>query len=434
MNIISRTSKYQASAVLMLLCAIGFAEEQPLAIIQVENNGSSSCRRAHSAGLHAKDRTFICWAGPTMMPCVKMYNHKSGTWSKTVNIHPYTRNDYHDYPVILRGADDYLHVFWTKHNGDIHHCKSPGPLEVEGEWFHQVITGVGATYPCPMASEKGDLFLFYRGRGNASAGHADYLKSPDGGQTWKKVHDAISTRYKDRLRSFYLMHVTYEPARGKTPASYQLVWSLRSGGGKTALIDVYFARFNPDTERFECVSGTDLGESISEEERNNKCRVKQTEHANWGLHSHSRDNGYPLVLFNTYEANGMKSICAKWTGNSWEETLLPFKHWWSAEIEKRGPDAFRMYTQEEHLLIWWDTMDGGTTWKKSGSQKLPVLGFSQCILIDNYHPEIKFFIKQDDQWNPKTYIGTDLILVAGEKQTRGEQSPRGDSLKAAPQE
>jgi hypothetical protein len=178
------------------------------------------------------------------------------------------------------------------------------------------------------------------------------------------------------------------------------------------LINVYFAYFYPSTARFEAADGTDLGESISDEETKQFCIVKQTENAWWGLLSHYLYNGYPIVFYSTKTKKEIKRFFARWTGKGWGEYSSPFPY---MEIEKIGPGSIRVYTKEKGDLGWWETYDGGRTWQKKGEQKLPGKSFSRCILIDNHSPALKLFVKHDDEWNPKTYHGKDRILVAGEQ-------------------
>ncbi len=414
-----KTLTYFVLIMFIITCGCDILAEEPFTITQIDDNGSSSCRRPHNAGLYAEGRTFVCWAGPEMAPCVKMYDHENGTWSETAVIHSYRNRDYHDYPMMILGPDKYLHVFWTRHNGEIHHCRSPEPLSIKGKWSHQVIKGVRATYPCPMAGPDGTLYLFYRGRGNPKRSHADYLKSTDKGKTWQVVKDAISTKHEGKNSGFYLQHVTREPCPEGTTWRYQLVWHLRHGGGNSPLKNVYFARFYPDQEVFQSVDGSDLGEAISHEEMVEHCLVKETGEASFKMLSQALDNGAPIVFYRLW--NNPTTQCARWTGSQWEDKAVPFGPF--QDVEKIGPKAFRVYvtpTGEADKLSLWETIDGGKTWEHTGGIGLPTKGISQAILINNFHPAAKLFIKQDDQWNSKSYSGEDKIFVAGEKELKGE--------------
>lgn len=426
----TQTERYALVSLLVMVFAtasvtVSGADTSMIAT-RVDQNGSSSCRRPHNAGLHADGRTFICWAGPKMAPCVKMYDHRNATWSKTAIIHSYRSKDYHDYPTMVLGQDKHLHVFWTRHTREIYHSRSPKPLQIDGKWTHKVIKAAGATYPCPMVGPNGELYLFYRGRGGPSRSHADYLKSTDNGKSWKVVKDAISTQYKGKSRGFYLQHVTREPARGSKPLSYQMVWHLRFSPS-SPLINVYFARFFPGQDVFKSVDGKDLGESISQDEAIKHCLVKETERASFEILSHAQENGHVTVFYSLWEEP--EWVCARWTGKQWEEASVPFQ---PKEIEYLGANGLRVYAQDKDGVVWWESRDSGKNWRRAGSLALPVKGFSQCILIDNFNPEVRLFIKQDDKWNPKTYDGTDSIFVVGQKRTVGEQGTEGDAINRAP--
>ena len=402
-----------AFAMLITFLCQSVAGVEPLAVTKIDHNGSSSCRRPHNAGLYDSGRTFVCWAGPQMAPCIKMYDHENETWSHTAIIHTYRSHDYHDYPTIVLSSDKHLHIFWTRHNREIYHSRSPEPLGIEGTWTHQVIKKAGATYPCPMTGPNGELYLFYRGRGNPTRSHADYLKSTDTGKTWRGVKDAISNPYKGKTRGFYLQHVTRETARDVRALSYQLAWSLRTSP-KSPLVNVYFVRFYPGRDVFESVDGTDLGKSISQEDAKNHCLVKETTAAGWGLLSEAQENGHVIVFYGHWKKPGR--VCARWTGKEWEETVVPFS---VREIEYLGANATRIYGRGKNGLVWRESRDSGKTWKQAGSLALPGKRFAQCILIDDFHPDVRLFIKNDDQWNPKNYDGTDKILVVGQKETGG---------------
>jgi hypothetical protein len=234
---------------------------------------------------------------------------------------------------MVLGEDKHLHVFWTRHNREIYYCRSPKPLQIDGKWTHKVIKAAGATYPCPMVGPDGELYLFYRGRGNPSRSHADYLKSTDNGKTWKVCKDAISTQHKGKTRGFYLQHITREPARSNQALSYQMAWSLRSSGG-SPLINVYFARFFPGKDVFKSVEGTGLGTSISRDEAMNHCLVKETGRAGWGLLCHAQEDGHVTVFYGLWKKPGR--VCARWTGKQWEEANVPFR---VKEIEHLGANG-----------------------------------------------------------------------------------------------
>ena len=387
-----------------------FAADTVFELSKIDENGSSSCRRSHNAGLHVDGRTFICWAGPKMAPCVKTYDHKTGTWSLTRIIHPYSNKDYHDYPTMILGKDKHLHVFWTRHNREIHYCRSPKPLDITGKWTHQVIKHAGATYPCPMLGPKGELYLFFRGRGNPTRSHGDYLKSIDNGKSWQLFKDAISTEYNGKTNGFYLQNITAEPARDGKPLSYQLSWSLRFGP-RSPLVNVYFARFYPGEDVFKSIDGTDLGKSISQEEAMKYCLIKKANNIGWRLLSHSFKNNQVIVFYSYWKKEGQ--VAARWTDEKWIETDLPFD---IKEVEYlSSSNTMRVYGPHENGMAWWESSDSTNKWKQSGTLALPGKSLTHCVLIDNYNPDIQLYIRPDPEWPQMNYNGTQSIFVLGQK-------------------
>ena len=399
-----------APAVLFCFCATAGTAAEGLKLTEIAENGSSTCRRHHNAGMHAGGRTFVCWSGPRMQHCVKMLDHATGRWSEMRVVHPYQSTDYHDYPVMVVRTDEHLHLFWSKHNGPLHYCRSPQPLDIAGDWTHKELPAVRATYPAPLVDAEGDIYVFYRGRGHAYQSHFDYVRSSDNGRTWTTVEDAIAA--KDL--GFYLMHTTHEPAHDGFPERLHLTWFLRRGDAHE---NVYFAYFLPGEDRFVSVNGTDLGAKISEAELDGNCLVDEVNRQGWAILSHYRDDGRPILIYDRPD----HTVCARWTGREWERHRTPFRHY--RDIEKVGPDHFRVYCPGESRVIWLDSEDGGRGWRKAGELPLPVKHFSQCIVIDNHHPEASLLLKHDAQWTPTTYEGEDLILVVGRRCLRAFEPP-----------
>lgn len=389
-------------------------------VVQIAKNSSYSCRREHNAGAYAGDYTFVCWAGPLMMPYVKMYDHASKAWSKSVMIDPRplekrTKADYHYYPVLVVGGDKHLYVF---REGDYY--RSPRPLDVRGEWSHgqpAARTRTGVRYPAPLVHTTGNIYVFYRfGASHGSTG--GYAKSSDNGQNWEVHQNAIAGQLWGRPHGFYLMHTVYEPAQNDKPERLHLTWFLR----KKRHENVYFVYFLPGPDRFESVDGSNLGQRITEREREAHCVVETVSSAHWQILSHFTEEGNPVVVC---DSKSDKIICAAWNGDEWKSYPTPFARFttqgWqpgprAKDIEKIGAKAFRIYCKDPrqpHHIVWYETQDSGKTWAKSGQLQLPVPDFLQATVLDNNPAQIRLLIKQN---NPRVhrkmrYMGTNRILV-----------------------
>src|SRR5690348_9341689 len=150
----------------------------------------------------AADTTFIAWGGQHEDNYVQAYDHRTRTWSAPVYVAS-GDNDSHNYPTLVQADDGHLLVFRGLHNKELWVARSAGPHSIDGAWTDAIIPeGLGATYPMPVKTADGTIFVFVR----ETAGDFDpayptdtrpmkYVRSTDHGRTWRSSADLTGDRW-----------------------------------------------------------------------------------------------------------------------------------------------------------------------------------------------------------------------------------------------
>src|SRR5207245_7434092 len=121
-------------------------------------------RRAVAGGVYdpRANATFISWGGINEDNYVQAFDHAAGTWSDPVPVAD-GGADSHNYPTMVQADDGRLLVFRGMHNTELRVAVSPNPHSAEGDWDDRLITeGVAATYPMPVKTANGDIYVFFR--------------------------------------------------------------------------------------------------------------------------------------------------------------------------------------------------------------------------------------------------------------------------------
>lgn len=385
-------------------------------------NCSTNARRGYGFGFYKENKTFICWPGPGMDPYVRMYRHNDDTWGNSVKVWDHDNNNYHDWPTIVVDNNNYPHIFWSKHNGMLHHAKSNVQLGVEGGWTHQSWSDV-ATYPYPVVTANNNIYCFYR-EGTADYSDINYMKSTNGGSSFTRIQETI--RGKEYGDGVYLMHVAYEPAHSGKPERIHLTWFYDTGSGSTEHKGVYIAYFHPSDGKCYSVEGDDLGASISTNDAE-KCAIETAStDRRWNIVSSYLDNGDPIVVYRWITSDATKQEkSARWNGSSWTKKVISTDKSSSIyDIQKYGSDDFRVFFRDldsDKVLIYKST-NGGDSWSSDGSidltQKINRLG-----VVENYNDEIQFVMTEDPDYSGnKDYTGSYDVIVAGDSPLSGTLS------------
>jgi len=283
-------------------------------------------RRPVGGGVHdpRAGKTFISWGGFQEDNYVQEYDHRRHTWSAPMRVAG-GDNDSHNYPTLIQADDGHLLVFRGLHNRELWVARSPRPHSIEGTWTDTIIPeGLGATYPMPVKTSDGTIFVFIR----ETAGDFDpnyptdtrpmkYVRSVDNGLTWQSSAALTGDRWciaplnrPDNMNEIYIGQLRHEPATRAHPERIAMVWTLAGGGPEGHLHDryhrnVYYAAFSPADLRFrsaadlrfgsagdlrfgsaaghdaaaghDSTAGHDLGTSIDNDDQEQHLKVADTE-------------------------------------------------------------------------------------------------------------------------------------------------------------
>ena len=438
---------------MMLVVSRPTAAEEAWAwsVQRVADNGVKTCRRPMAVGLFdekAGERggTFVCWSGPRMQPQVAAFDHATATWGEPRGLDVGGgSSDFHDYPHLVQGRDGRLHVFYSRHNRALYHLAAPEPHSIDGAWTHREIgRRLRATYPMPVVSDDGTLFVFYRITRGEDELPLAYVVSGDGGETWSDPAPAIDhadTRREDHLDEIYAGSLT--PGRHpRLGAGAHIAWTLAGGGPERHDHDdyhknVYHAFFRFADRRWYAADETDLGESIDAREADGRCLVFDSaplEHKRGGG-AYRQDIGYtpeaaPLpdgrvaVVFG--DGKRERIGVAVWTGQAWRVTYpdelgdrrdfedltvdadgtlrLLLRAGGDAEA-RGGSDRVAVYT----------SADAGTAWTLHARTAPTDRPINRAYFIDRARPEASLLLQEINggDYRGAGYAGEYHVWAAG---------------------
>ena len=360
------------------------------------------------------NKTFVSWMGAKSTAVVKAYDHKAKTWSEDKIVGNSTLTDKHNYPGMLKGADNKLYVFYGCHNSTLRMTVSPDPLSINGTWKDQFIDiAEEASYPAPIITSNGTFYVFYRYTRQTNKYSDDrpyqFVKSSDLGKTWSKQM-AIDPfpRTTDNMCEIYNGKVSYQAASKGQKEKIHLAWTIAGEKvGKHAHAtygrNVYYAYLDPSNDHFYNIKGEDLGKTIEKTELDDFCLVLDTGIPERGhlaglqVSVHYRDNGSPLIYFDNQTMGGPGS--ATWDGKKWlfasiespGNSVRDLRD--PRELEKFGPESFRVYKPSNDLIKVYKTINGGLKWdlETTISVGQPV---DRVHVINNAHPDVKLLITE----------------------------------------
>jgi hypothetical protein len=400
------------------LITVGNAEaQQTFSVVKIsEDANTRSDQRPISIGFYDRtvNKTFVTWMGTNSQTIVKTLDHTNHTWSKDKIVGKPAFIDKHNYPGMLKGADNRIYIFYGCHNSTMRMTVSPKPLSTDGEWDDKFIdVAERASYPAPVITTEGVFYVFYRDT-RKDSGHADdrpyqFVKSTDNGKTWtRQMAIDPHPRTTDNMCEIYNGKVTYQPAMNGQPAKIHLAWTIAGEKlGKHAHAtygrNVYYAWLNPANDHMYNINGKDLGPTIEKEELDSFCLVLDTGIPTTGhlaglqVSVHYRDNGYPLIYFDNQLAGGPGS--STWNGASWEFSQIGTRNNDGREIrdprelEKTGAESFRVYKPAGNTIKVYKTVNAGKTWELETTIDAGVQ-VDRVYVINNAQKEAKLLITE----------------------------------------
>jgi hypothetical protein len=329
-------------------------------------------RRPVAGGVHdaAVGKTFISWAGRFEDNYVQAYDHRARSWSAPVRVAG-GDNDSHNYPTLIQAADGHLLAFRGLHNRELWVARSPRPHSIEGTWSDaQIPEGLGATYPMPLRTADGTIFVFVRetARDLDPAYPTDtrpmkYVRSTDHGRTWQSSAELTGERWAvaplgrpDNMNEVYVGQLRHEPATLLRPERVGIVYTLAGGGPEGHLHDryhrnVYYTAFDPRALAFSSAAGVRLGASVDDAEQEAHLKVVQTPLQTVNPRSPdyislvgSTLGGTPFVVWMRIDADGMpRPNVGVWSrGRGWRNTEVGAGVR-VRDMERLGPVGWRVY-------------------------------------------------------------------------------------------
>ncbi|HET9571669.1 MAG TPA: BNR-4 repeat-containing protein [Bacteroidales bacterium] len=374
------------------------------------------------------NKTFLSWMGSYSHPIIKEFDHTTKKWSadKIIGESPFA--DKHNYPGMIRGADNHLYVFYGCHNSTLKMTRSPEPLSIEGDWQDVFIKEApGASYPAPIVTKDGTLYVFYRNTRQTNKYSDDrpyeYVKSTDNGKTW--IHNMAIDNYPrpDNFNEIYNGKVSYQPAQGTVSERIHLSWTICGGGvGKHAHAtygtNAYYAYLSTANQHFYNIQGVDLGTYIDNDESDKYCMVANLGYPKTGhlagleISVHYMDSGLPIVFHNV---PGKGYGCSTWTGKLWTFTPISNQETETREISKLDRETFRVYITRGSKVLVYRSENGGHTWDLENTIEFGQT-VSKCNEITNYHPDVRLMVSEikNDNKNVKE-SNRDIFIVKESK-------------------
>jgi hypothetical protein len=367
-----------------------------ISLVELTREASSEGRRTMAAGIAHGDNIFITWSGPDMRPQVAQCHRETlECRSRDLGAIREVRDvyDFHDYTHLVRTHDGTLHVFYSNHSQHLWHIRSSQPDNIDGSWHKSEITyldgaATNATYPMPVVSNDGTLFVFFRQTTETKSYRPiNFVKSTDNGLTWSEPQAAIDFQNSrsDHLNEIYVGRMIHDKETDRILMS----WTLSGGGPEYTSRDTYhknvfFASFDPKTNQFYAVTGQELGSSIDNDEAINACLAydsgsldqEKEHHINYKPLVHKDPKtGWPLIAF--YDFNKEHAYLAKWDGQTWQHRELPFDPK-EFTITPEG-NLQALYSQDKKFYIS-ESLDSGESWQQTQAIDTPE-HFNRMIAI-----------------------------------------------------
>jgi hypothetical protein len=337
-----------------------------------DHAAARSDRRPMAAGVYdpAVETTFVSWAGRDEDNFIQAYDHRTRRWSPPVKVGD-GLGDAHNYPTLIQAADGHLLVFRGIHNQRLELSRSPRPHSLEGVWTRAIVAeGANATYPMPVRTADGALFVFFRETvwfRDASVPRDTrpilYARSMDDGRTWQASRAltgrpfAIGSLHRaDNMNEIYVGQMRLAPARPGRPERILMVYTLAGGGPGQHQHDryhrnIYFAAFDPANLHFYSAAGHDMGTQVDDAGQERDLKVAETPLGRqWWAKSPSYvhlvgalGDGRPFVVwFTVDDLARLRDHMAVWRGEGWE-CSQPARDLLLMDMERLDASTWRLY-------------------------------------------------------------------------------------------
>ncbi len=407
----------------------------PLAIVQ------------HPAAIHQNGLTYVSYQGPKEDPFVATYDHRTKEWkgpfkagtSELGRRDGGKKFDNHGKPTMLIDNEGYIHIFYGGHGGhksDGHnslgnthvgankHAVSKRPYDIT-EWEDlDNITPFG-TYNQVVKMDNGDIYLFFR----HGAHRSDwvYQKSVDNGRTFSAPVSFLKHKRRTDLKAVDSWYAWVGKGEGDNlivSYDYHICWDSDAGrddrGHTPERHDLYFMKFNTQTNEWSNVKGEALSLPVTKEMADEKTLAMKTGEL-WTFNgtSHLDSKGNPHIAINAGVDIGQKAGGPKqtrhvwWNGEQWlggEKIIDGYEGVSRGDFLVNGPEDIRYLVAYEKdgdaVLSWWNSNNNGNSFSESSTVlRKENASFAITTLIENAHPEAQMLVaeKESDE-NIKIYL------------------------------
>ena len=379
--------------------------------IKLADNASYGSRRPHGYGLYNEnaEKTFVTWNGRGMSVYARAFDHADQVWTDTYLIWEneyFDTFDYHNYPNMAQAPNGSLLIAYADHVNSLYLLRSLEPNTITGEWEHQLVNEELNGYP--MIFTHGDtVYIFYIRNDDDNWPYRSfgYVTSSDNGATWSEHKVAIDSAQvdPDKIDEVYADHFEVEPGGDGQPDRVHFTWVMRGGpeGHNQGSKNLYFAYFVPDSETWQAVDGTDLGEHIDYNEMIGHCVVYDTGpvldgRAIEGSASTYFDDGTPVVVFNLSGQGGQMAIYENGLWTTERVSNLGIR-----DIKRNVNGGLRMLGENNQIIEVRNLADRDASWEFGYRAFIPYENYANSTtsasFIDNGLRELEVLLHQVDR-------------------------------------
>ncbi len=259
-------------------------EDSDIQSTLIASDGRNDDIRPMAAGVYDKEsnKTYAVYMNMTgagdayVMTCD---HNNNNTWDKGYTAGVGTQDDKHNYPQIVLPDDGRPVIIFGAHNIPLKIAK----MDIAGDpssWTTRTLAKADdGSYPMPIKSRNGDIYVFYRVTVSNVVRPMYYIKSTDNGVTWSDPILAIERVVDvEGFREIYVGMITEEPYRYGVNQRFHFAWTLAgasipAGNHDWAREGLYHAYFEPATDTYFAADGTSLGSSIDENDMDKYCEI-----------------------------------------------------------------------------------------------------------------------------------------------------------------
>ena len=407
----------------------------------------------HPSGEYYKGVTYLAYQGPLEDPYVCAYDHTTGKWTgpikagislmgKIVDGKPPKKIDNHGKPALVIDSQGYIHLMFGGHGGHYSlgrnlygrpgggrqtHVVSRKPEDIS-EW--EVLDNVSpfGTYNQFVKMDNGDIYLFYRHGSHRS--DWVYQKSTDDCRTFGPEVPILKHKAREENPNVYdTWYAWFTKGQGNTIIATYNYHPCRVTGHTKARYNGYYMLMDCKDGKWWNVAGEKLTTPVTKEDADKKTLVYDTgeEQSRRGT-CLMDEEGNPHVTLKLGSPSRVHYY--RWTGDSWlgPVNVTGLSQSQDGDMLCESPDVIRILLNAKDSgvgeVAWWETADGGLTWKKGDSLiRRPGNGFTITAMIRNAHPDARIMANEsrgvgNSQLKKIFLLGDHGPVRRAEKETR----------------